>query len=161
MVLKLQLPGKIGELVVATIQKHEYPHKTQKGMCIGELVTNEILDFAKRNKKDCMVFKIDFARVYDCVDWNFLRNMLKSMGFGIWWMKWMESTVFTSIMSILVNGSPTTEILVSRGFRQGDPLSPFLFTIVAEGLTGMMRQAVSLGLYMGFKLSTEVEYNLL
>jgi hypothetical protein len=45
-------------------------------------------------------------------------------------------------MSILVNGSPTNDFKVSKGLRQGDPLSPFLFLIVAEGLAGMMKLAV-------------------
>lgn len=38
-----------------------------------------------------------------------------------------------------MNGSPTDEFKVHRGFRQGDPLSPFLFTIAAEGLAGLVR----------------------
>ncbi|XP_058765063.1 uncharacterized mitochondrial protein AtMg01250-like [Vicia villosa] len=83
------------------------------------------------------------------------------MGFGERWLKWMEATVFTSTMAVLVNGSTTADFQVSRGLRQGDPLSPFLFTIVADGLVGMMKQAVSGGLYRSFKLTSTVEYNLL
>ncbi|XP_058741662.1 uncharacterized protein LOC131614050 [Vicia villosa] len=107
----------------------------------GVLVTNEIIDYAKRNKKECLICKVDFAQAYDCVYWNFVKFMLKSMGFGDRWMKWVDFVVFTSSMAILVNGSPTEEFQVSRGLRQGDPLSPFLFKIVAEGLAGMVRQA--------------------
>jgi hypothetical protein len=47
-------------------------------------------------------------------------------------------------MSVLVNGSPTEEINIRRGLKQGDPLAPFLFLLVAEGLGSMMRQAVEL-----------------
>lgn len=75
----------------------------------GVLATNEILDFAKRNKRECMVFKVDFPQAYDCVDWSYLRYVLVSMGFGARWMRWMELTIFTSTMSILVNDSPTTD----------------------------------------------------
>lgn len=64
----------------------------------GVLVTNEILDYINRNKKECLVFKLDFAQVYDCVDWNYLRLMLRSTGFGGRWMDWMEVVVFTSSM---------------------------------------------------------------
>ena len=52
-------------------------------------------------------------------------------------------------MSVLVNGSPTEEFGMQRGLRQGDPLAPFLFLIVAEGLSALMRMAVSKGLYRG------------
>jgi hypothetical protein len=64
------------------------------------------------------------------------------MGFAEGWLKWMRACVFDSLMSVLVNGSPTIDFKVGRGLRQGDPLSPFLFLIVAEGLAGMMRRAV-------------------
>ncbi|MCH99815.1 LINE-1 reverse transcriptase like, partial [Trifolium medium] len=47
-------------------------------------------------------------------------------------------------MSILINGRPTEDFKVERGLRQGDPLSPFLFLIVVEGLAGMMRKAVEI-----------------
>jgi len=45
-------------------------------------------------------------------------------------------------VSVLINGSPTSEFYLMRGLRQGDPLAPFLFLIVAEGLTGVVRKAV-------------------
>jgi hypothetical protein len=53
-------------------------------------------------------------------------------------------------MSILVNGSPTQEIDIHRGLKQGDPLAPFLFLLVAEGLGGAMRKAVDLELFKEF-----------
>ena len=53
-------------------------------------------------------------------------------------------------ISILVNGSPTSEFVPQRGLRQGDPLAPFLFNIVAEGLNGLMRRAVEENMYKGY-----------
>lgn len=84
-----------------------------------------------------------------------------TMGFGSRWLSWMEALVFTSSMSILVNGSPSPDFHVSRGLRQGDPLSPFLFTIVAEGFASTTRKGVLSRLYNSFKVPDEVEYNLL
>lgn len=55
-------------------------------------------------------------------------------------------------MSILVNGSPTEEICIQRGLKQGDPLAPFLFLLVAEGFSGLMRNAVDRNLFEGFPL---------
>jgi len=58
-------------------------------------------------------------------------------------------------MSILVNGSPTTEINIQRGLKQGDLLAPFLFLLVAEGFSGMMRNVVSLNLFEGFQFRSD------
>jgi len=44
---------------------------------------------------------------------------------------------------MLVNGSPTKEFVMHRGIQQGDPLAPFLFTVVGEALCGMMREATN------------------
>src|SRR4051812_31440764 len=68
-------------------------------------------------------------------------------------MKWMEALVFTSKMSVLVNGSPTREFGVERGLRQGDPISPFLFVIMAEGLKCLINKAVENGDYEGCNLN--------
>jgi len=62
----------------------------------------------------------------------------------------MKACVFGGSMSILVNGSPTEEISIHRGLKQGDPLAPFLFLLVAEGFSGLMRKAEASNLFEGF-----------
>jgi hypothetical protein len=54
-----------------------------------------------------------------------------------------------------VNGSPTNEINIQRGLKQGDPLAPFLFLLVAEGFAGLMRSAVEKNLFKGFGIGTD------
>ncbi|XP_058755916.1 uncharacterized protein LOC131629131 [Vicia villosa] len=61
--------------------------------------------------------------------------------------------VFSSHMSVMVNGSPTKEFLVEKGLRQGDPLSSFLFVVVAEGLKGIINKVVENGSYAGFSIN--------
>src|SRR4051812_27768417 len=51
----------------------------------GILLTNEIIDYAKGEHRNCMLFKVDFAQAYDCVDWNYLRGILKKVRFGQRW----------------------------------------------------------------------------
>ncbi|MCI50980.1 LINE-1 reverse transcriptase like, partial [Trifolium medium] len=68
--------------------------------------------------------------------------MLARMGFAEGWQRWIRACVFQSSMSVLVNGSPAEDFCVGKGLRQGDPLSSFLFLIVAEGLSGLMSKAV-------------------
>jgi len=55
-------------------------------------------------------------------------------------------------VSILVNGNPTDEFKSMRGFRKGDPLVPFLFIIVVEGLVGLVRKAGKAKMLSGMKV---------
>jgi hypothetical protein len=114
------------------------------------LVVNEIVDFAKKAKKECLIFKVDFEKAYDSVDWSFLEYMMFRVGMCDKWVAWMKVCVFGGSMSVLVNGSPTEEIRIHRGLKQGDPLAPFLFLLVAEGFSGLMRNAVDRNLFEGF-----------
>ncbi|XP_058763698.1 uncharacterized protein LOC131637124 [Vicia villosa] len=113
----------------------------------GVLVANEVVDFVKKEGLSCLLFKVDFEKAYDKVSWVFLHFLLEKMGFGVKWREWMELLVFKSDMSVVVNGSPTKEFAVKRGLRQGDPLSPFLFVLVAEALSRLVRKSSEIGEY--------------
>jgi len=51
---------------------------------------------------------------------------------------------------MLINGSPTSEFKVSKGLRQRDLLVPFLYVVVVEGLSGLMREAIELNMFSSF-----------
>jgi len=67
--------------------------------------------------------------------------MLGRLGFGAKWIKWMRSCLESSTVSVFINGSPTSEFKPQKGLRKEDPPTLFLFLIVAEGLSGAMREA--------------------
>jgi len=94
-----------------------------------------------------MLFKVDFKKAYDSVDWGYLDAAVRKMALSVLWRKWIKECVSTVTASILVNGSLTDQFPLQRGLRQGDPLSPFLFLIAAEGLNVMMNSAVSNNLF--------------
>jgi hypothetical protein len=119
----------------------------------GVLVVNELVDLAKRHGKECLIFKVDFEKAYDSFDWSFLEYMLRRFGFCEIWIGWIKACVFVGNLSVLVYGSPTREINIHRGLKQGDPLAPFLFLLVAEVFGGAMRRAEDLGMYKGFQIS--------
>jgi hypothetical protein len=76
--------------------------------------------------------------------------MLQRFGFGPKWRAWMWACVFSGNMSVFVNGSPTGEISIKRGLKQGDPLAPLLFLLVAEDLGALMRKAVEINKFRPF-----------
>jgi len=110
------------------------------------------VDEANRLKKDFILFKVDFEKAFDSVDWNYLETVLIKMNFHTLWRKWIMECVSTSNASVLVNGCPTNEFSFQWGLRQSDPLSPFLFLIAAEGLNVMMQATIEAGLFNGYKV---------
>ncbi|XP_058753205.1 uncharacterized protein LOC131626408 [Vicia villosa] len=127
----------------------------------GVLVANEVVDLARKEGMSCFLFKVDFEKAYDKISWEFLRGMLVKMGFGDKWRKWMELLVFKRDMSVVVNGSPSIEFVVKRGLRQGDSLSPFLFVLVAEALSRLVRKSIEIGEYKGLLLKRRCAVDIL
>jgi len=100
-----------------------------------------VVDFMKREKKSGVLFKVDFEKAYDSVDWKFLYYMMGRLGFNERWIKWIRACLKSVTVSILVNANPTNEFKPKRGLRQGYPLAPFLFLIVVEGMMSLDREA--------------------
>ncbi|GKA26341.1 putative RNA-directed DNA polymerase [Tanacetum coccineum] len=121
----------------------------------GGLIANETVEFLKKKKRKAFLLKIDFEKAYDSVNWNFIRHTLTQMRFGDKWCKWIEACQKSATVSVLVNGSLTLEFKMERGIRQGDPLSPFLYLIAAEGLNITIREAVSNGIFKGVSVGRD------
>ncbi|XP_068474709.1 secreted RxLR effector protein 78-like [Phaseolus vulgaris] len=115
-------------------------------------MANEVVEDLRRGGRSGLCLKVDFEKAYDSVRWDFLYDMLQRMGFHNRWILWIRGCMESASVSVLVNGSPTEEFIPSRGLRQGDPLAPFLFLVVAEGLTGLVREAVKANLLTGLKI---------
>ncbi|GKV45492.1 hypothetical protein SLEP1_g52564 [Rubroshorea leprosula] len=122
---------------------------------LAKLLANrlrKVIDEAKRKRIKSFLFKVDFEKAYDKVSWDFVDYMLMRTGFTAKWRKWIKECLQSSMISILVNGSPTKQFSVNKGIRQGDPLSPFLFLLVVEGLNGLMQLAVDKDLFKGVRI---------
>jgi len=89
------------------------------------------------------LFKVDIAKAFDAVNWNFLLAIPRHMGFSRRWINWISLLLLTASMKIILNGQPGKRIIHARGLRQGDPLSPLLFVLAMEPLNALFRLAVS------------------
>ncbi|GJU72871.1 putative RNA-directed DNA polymerase, eukaryota, reverse transcriptase zinc-binding domain protein [Tanacetum coccineum] len=118
-------------------------------------MVNEIINWVSRRRSKLMIFKVDFEKAFDTLNWNFLDDIMRQMGFGQVWRKWIKGCLNSSYTSVLVNGSPTQEFKVGKGVRQGDPLSPFLFLIVAEALSVAIEEAIEGGTFNGVRVGND------
>ncbi|GJS81519.1 hypothetical protein Tco_0748060 [Tanacetum coccineum] len=122
--------------------------------CISKIIANRIKQSLKilispnhirrlfRGGTPRYAFKVDIQKAYDTVDWVFLRKILKGFGFHDRMVSWIMECVTTTSYSISINGILHGYFRGKRGLRQGDPLSPYLFTLVMEVLTLMLQRRV-------------------
>nr|GEX42385.1 RNA-directed DNA polymerase, eukaryota, reverse transcriptase zinc-binding domain protein [Tanacetum cinerariifolium] len=129
---------------------------TDRQILNGPFVLNEIVHWCKNKKKQSMISKVDFEKAYDSVRWDFIDDILRRCGFGEKWCKWIQSCLYSSRGSVLVNGSLTKEFQFHKGLKQGDPLSPFLFILVMESLHVLFQRVVDACLFNGVKLDSSL-----
>ena len=104
-----------------------------------------------------MALKLDLSKAYDKMEWTFLRKVMERFGFASSWIELVMQCISTVRYSFLVCGRPRGLVIPSRGLRQGDHLSPYLFLIGAEGFSGLLRQKQDLGLLQGIKIQEVLE----
>ncbi|CAN6583316.1 unnamed protein product [Malus baccata var. baccata] len=118
-------------------------------------IAHEMFHFLKGRKaktKYELGLKIDMQKAYDRVEWDFLDAIMGRMGFCNRWRQLIMGCVSSVQFAILLNGQPGKSFVPSRGLRQGDPLSPFLFLLVGEVFSCLIQKAVHDKLLDGVKL---------
>jgi hypothetical protein len=117
---------------------------------------------AKKGRGGLMAIKIDMEKAFDCMEWNFLFAILAKLGFHSTWINWIRICITLPSFSILINGSPFGLFTPSRGLRQGDPLSPFLFILGTEVFSQLLqRQSVISWSSQRYQYGSDLSPNLL
>lgn len=93
-----------------------------------------------------MFLKLDIAKAFGSVRWDFLFEVLQHFGFGPKWRSWVSSLLASSSSTVMLNESRGKWSKHYTGLRQGDPLSPMLFILVMEPLQRLFQIATSEGL---------------
>eukprot|EP00253_Pinus_taeda_P004076 PITA_04076 len=104
-------------------------------------VAQEVIHSVKQKKKKGMVLKIDLSKAYDRINWLYLRLLLTHLGFNYSFISWIMGCISNVSFVVLINGAASPFFKSQRGLRQGCPLSPLLFLLVAEGLSRLIHKA--------------------
>ncbi|KAA3488795.1 reverse transcriptase [Gossypium australe] len=99
-----------------------------------------------------MAVKLDMSKAYDRVEWDFVKKMKLQMGFAQEWVDSIMKCINSVSYAVNINSQKGRIFHPSRGLRQGDPLSPFIFLICSEGLSSLMRSANQVGLVKGARV---------
>lgn len=146
------------------IHLHNLITENQQAFIPGRVITDNIiiahevfhcLKARKRQATSYMAVKTDITKAYDMLEWGFLEETMKRIGFHVRWIQWIMACVNTVSFSVLINGSPEGYFEPGRGIRQGDPLSPYLFILCAEVLSHMMNRAMVDRSLLGVKISLQ------
>ncbi|GKA37936.1 putative RNA-directed DNA polymerase, eukaryota, reverse transcriptase zinc-binding domain protein [Tanacetum coccineum] len=148
------LANRLSKVIDSIISHEQSAFISGRQILDGPLILSEVIDWYKKRKKKMMLFKVDFEKAFDSVSWRFLDHVLEKLGFGVKWHGWIKAGLVSAQTSILLNGSPTSEFSLKRGLRQGDPLSPFLFIIVMEGLHIALRDGLAANMFRGVKVGS-------
>ncbi|XP_026445035.1 uncharacterized protein LOC113345474 [Papaver somniferum] len=100
-----------------------------------------------------LVCKVDFEKYFDNINWNCVDLTLAKFGFGHIWRSWTKWCILYARFAVLINGEATELFKSQKGIRQGDPISPFLFILITEVLSLMIKKAAASGLLSGFKVA--------
>lgn len=141
---------KIVAKMVTTRLQHEIPKlidPDQTGLIRGWSISKnfiyamELIQCCHHRKLPTIVLKLDFAKAFDSVDWGSLNLVLAARGFSSRWRGWIQNILTTSKSAVLVNGTSGPWFSCKRGLRQGNPLSRYLFLLVADVLQQQVKQS--------------------
>lgn len=112
----------------------------------------DYLDHKKDGKDSYMVIKFDINKTYDRVEWGFIENVMVHIGFHEKWTSLIMHYITIVTYSILINGVANGCIIPTKGLRQGDPLSSYLFLFCADGISSLINEVARNKLINGISI---------
>ena len=107
-----------------------------------------------QGKQAWVALKLDMEKAYDRIEWSFIRQCLEHLGFHSKWIQWIMECITSISYSLLVSDEPSGLIRPTRGIRQGDPPSSYIFILCMEALSkALLKESMETKIGIGIKLS--------
>ena len=138
------LANRLKCILPSIVSKNQSAFQARRVITDNILMAFKTLHYMKHHqsgKSGFMALKLDMSKAYDRVEWKYLEQLMKGMGFANRWVALMMECISTVSYSILINGEPSPIVHPTRSIRQGDPLSPYLFLLCTEGLHSLLHHA--------------------
>ncbi|KAH9768956.1 reverse transcriptase domain-containing protein [Citrus sinensis] len=145
---------------------HKIISPTQSAFIPHRLITDNIIvgyeclhkiRHCKSKRKGLVALKLDVSKAYDRLEWSFLEQIMKRLGFSHQWISLIMRCISSVSFSIIINGSVRGFIKPQRGLRQGCPLSPYLFITCAEAFSSLLQQVEQQRLIHGLSFGKELK----
>ena len=154
----------IAKCIANRLKPHlpDYIHPSQQAFIEGRRISNNIIiaqeithSFALKSwKEKGFMLKIDLAKAFDRIEWNFIVAALTRKGLHPHFINLIHACISTPTFSVIINGQPFAKFKGDRGIRQGCPLSPYLFVLAINELSIALQEAMSANNFAGIKLGS-------
>lgn len=147
------LSNRLVEVLGEVISENQCAFIRGRKIVDCSLIANELVDTMRKKRRSRVMCQLDMEKAYDHINWGFLDSVMRRMGFGRKWRNRMQVCISSPSFSILLNGASESFFKSSRGLRKGDPLTPFLFILVMEGLSKLILKAEHVGMVEAWEVS--------
>ena len=140
------------QLVIDSIINHDQTaYIKNRYMGYNIRLIDDVIDYFDRFQKKGVLFMADFEKAFDSLDWGFMFKTLDFFKFGPSFKRWIRTLYTLPVGRIKNNGCISDEFSISRGIRQGCPVSALLFILAIELFGLRIRQEIDLkGFEFGF-----------
>lgn len=143
--LKVVMPSLISEFQGAFVDNMQITDDI--------LIALELIDAREKTNVFGLVVKVNLEKAFDNISWSCLDYTVSRFGFGMVWRNLVKWCLSTARFSMTINGSASAMFRSGKGIKQGDPISHFLFIMIVEVLSVMIKKAADMDLIVGFKPS--------
>ena len=149
------MANRLKTIIGTLVQEHQYA-KPGSLISTATILFRDLYWAATQINSEAFFVSIDFQKAFDSVDHSWLHRVLQKMNFPLKFIEIVKKLNFNASTKILINGYQSEKVIISKGVRQGDPLSLFLFLLAVEPMVPAINhstaiQGLGVGKYQNIK----------